>query len=113
MGRALPRWNKLLGNGLWCNRHSKDGVRWSNYTQLPKEEKTQLPKPQAILEVQNVVVLAPGQQSACLKNINFKFNPGQACGVIGPSGAGKSSLAKLIKPSGDPFQAKYVLTVHH
>ena len=108
MGRALAPLEQVIGQWSVVQSALKG---WGALvellsTQLPKEEKTQLPKPQAVLEVQNVVVLAPGQQSACLKNINFKLEPGQACGVIGPSGAGKSSLAKLITGVWRPVSGK-------
>ena len=63
-----------------------------------------LPRPRALLEVQNLTVVPPGETQAVLRMVNFQLKPGQALGVIGPSGAGKSTLARALigvwRPSG-------------
>ncbi len=59
-------------------------------------QRTGLPKPKALLEVQQLTVLPPGERQAVLKSVSFTLQPGQAVGVIGPSGAGKSSLARAL-----------------
>jgi ATP-binding cassette subfamily C protein len=58
--------------------------------------RTELPKPKALLEVQQLTVLPPGERQAVLKSVSFTLQPGQAVGVIGTSGAGKSSLARAL-----------------
>jgi ATP-binding cassette subfamily C protein len=64
----------------------------------------ELPRPRAVLEVQNLTVVPPAEQQAVLRMVSFTLNPGQALGVIGPSGAGKSTLARALigvwQPSG-------------
>ena len=63
----------------------------------PQEpERTELPKPKAIMEAQQITVVPPGEQVATLRMVSFRLDPGQALGVIGPSGAGKSTLARAI-----------------
>ena len=74
---------------------------WSNLAELlgmvqPEAERTELPKPRAMLVAKNLTVVPPGEKQASLKSISFQVQPGQAVGVIGPSGAGKSSLARTL-----------------
>jgi ATP-binding cassette subfamily C protein len=74
---------------------------WNSLAELlsmvpPEKERTPLPKPKALLQVQQATVVPPGDQQAALKGVTFTVQPGQAVGVIGPSGAGKSTLARAL-----------------
>lgn len=60
------------------------------------EERTSLPKPRAILEVNQVTVVPPGSKVPTLRIDGFKLEPGIALGVIGASASGKSTLARAI-----------------
>ncbi len=98
LGRALAPIELIVGQWPVVERARKG---WSNLGTLladqPVEElKTQLPEPRAILNVQQLTVVPPGDQQAALRMVNFQLNPGQALGVIGPSGAGKSTLARAL-----------------
>lgn len=98
MGRALAPIELLIGQWALVQRARKG---WDNLSQLLSEvpeasQPTQLPKPAAKLEVQQLTVVAPGDQQAALRLVSFNVGPGQACGVIGPSGAGKSTLARAL-----------------
>ena len=65
--------------------------------QMPiSQERTKLPKPRAILEVNQVTVLAPESNVAILRIDNFTLEPGIALGVIGSSASGKSTLARAL-----------------
>jgi ATP-binding cassette, subfamily C, type I secretion system permease/ATPase len=55
-----------------------------------------LPRPSSRLQVENIVVVPPGEQKVAIRDITFALNPGQGLGIIGPSGAGKSSLARVL-----------------
>lgn len=69
-------------------------------------ERTDLPRPRAILDANQVTIVPPGEQQASLRMISFRITPGQAVGVIGPSGAGKSTLAKAITGVWQPAGGK-------
>ncbi|WP_043142345.1 type I secretion system permease/ATPase [Mameliella alba] len=98
MGRALAPIELLIGQWVLVQRARKG---WDNLAQLLTEvpeagTPTALPKPKAKLDVQQLTVVAPGEQQAALRLVSFSVGPGQACGVIGPSGAGKSTLARAL-----------------
>jgi ATP-binding cassette, subfamily C, type I secretion system permease/ATPase len=98
MGRALAPIEMGLGQWASVQRAMKG---WHNLaellTKVPVEaDRTALPAPKALLEVQALAVIPPGDKRAQLKNVSFRVLPGQAIGVIGPSGSGKSTLAKAL-----------------
>lgn len=98
LGRALAPIEMAVGQWALVQRA---GRGWDSLAELlaivpPEAPRTALPKPRALLEVQQVTVVPPGEQQAALKTVSFTVQPGQAVGVIGPSGAGKSTLARAI-----------------
>jgi len=62
----------------------------------PKREVTSLPRPARSLEVEHVVMVAPGGTKPVVANVRFALKAGQAVGIIGPSGAGKTSLVRAL-----------------
>lgn len=98
LGRALAPIELVISQwGVVQRAHQG----WHSLAELlgnvpPDMPRTELPKPRARLDVQNLTVIAPGEQQAALRMISFDVQPGQAIGVIGPSGAGKSTLARAL-----------------
>lgn len=104
MGRALAPIELALGQWALVQRAIKG---WHNLAELlakvrPEQERTALPQPKAVLDVQNLVVVAPGEKTPQLRNVSFRLRPGQALGIIGPSGSGKSTLAKALTGAWKP-----------
>lgn len=98
MGRALAPIEQIVG-GWQVIQRGQDG--WNRLGGLlsrrpPQPDRTPLPRPSARLEVTNLVVVPPGQNTPTLRGVSFAMGPGQALGVIGPSGAGKSTLARAL-----------------
>ncbi len=98
MGRALAPIEQAIGQWPLVQAAMKG---WRSLARLLGQvpvmsPRTKLPQPKALLEVQQLTVLPPGERQAVLKSVSFTLPPGQAVGVIGSSGAGKSSLARAL-----------------
>ena len=59
-------------------------------------QRTKLPAPRAVLEVQQVLVAPPGARYATVRNASLRLEPGQAAGIAGPSASGKTTLARAL-----------------
>ncbi|MDT8328728.1 MAG: type I secretion system permease/ATPase, partial [Roseovarius sp.] len=98
LGRALAPIEQAIGQWALLQRATKG---WTSLAELlatvpPEHPRTALPSPRALLEMQQVTIVPPGEKQAALKTVSFKLQPGQALGIIGTSGAGKSTLARAI-----------------
>ncbi|MGG7517274.1 type I secretion system permease/ATPase [Allorhizobium undicola] len=98
IGRALAPIEAAIGQWSLVQR-AHEG--WKNLStllqQVPAhEERTVLPRPRAMLSLQQVTAVPPGEQVATLRMVSMDLIPGTALGVIGPSGSGKSTLARLL-----------------
>ena len=108
MGRALAPIEQAIGGWPLLQR-ARQG--WKDLRELlgrtPEEPaRTPLPRPNSILEAQQVTVVPPGEQVATLRMLSFRLEPGQALGVIGPSAAGKSTLARVLTGIWRPASGK-------
>ena len=98
MGRALAPIETVVGQWSMAQRYNEAWRRLSILlSRVPQSPaRTALPRPRALLEVDALSVAAPGDQTAILRMVSFRLEPGQAVGVIGASGSGKSTLAKAL-----------------
>ena len=62
----------------------------------PEPQRTVLPAPRALLEVEGLTVAAPGARRAAVRGASFRLGPGQAAGIAGRSASGKSTLARAL-----------------
>lgn len=106
LGRALSPIEQAIGQWSLVTRAQEANRRLSDLlSRIPPEpERTALPRPRAILEVQSLSVVPPGESLPVLRGVTFRLEPGQALGVIGPSGAGKSTLARALIGAWRPAQ---------
>ena len=98
LGRALAPIEMAIGQWQGIAR-ARSG--WRRLEELlaevrPEPDRLPLPRPNALLEVNQLSVVPPGHQQPTLRGVTFKVMPGQAVGVIGASGAGKSTLARAL-----------------
>jgi ATP-binding cassette subfamily C protein len=98
LGRALQPIEQAVGQWAVVTRARQGHARLVDLLSRvpPEPERTPLPRPKALLEVQGASVVPPGETQAVLRGVTFRLEPGQALGVIGPSGSGKSTLARTI-----------------
>lgn len=98
LGRALAPVEQAIAGWPMFQRAR---LGWGNLTELlnaapPPAQPLSLPRPRAVLTVEKVTVIPPGERVAALKMLSFELKAGQALGVIGQSAAGKSSLARVL-----------------
>jgi ATP-binding cassette, subfamily C, type I secretion system permease/ATPase len=55
-----------------------------------------LPQPKGLVQVESVVVAAPGSNLPILKGVAFALKPGEVLAVVGPSASGKTTLARVL-----------------
>ncbi|MEM9783618.1 MAG: type I secretion system permease/ATPase [Pseudomonadota bacterium] len=98
MTRALAPIDQAIGQWAVAQRAFAGWRDLGKYlAEIPKEEqRTRLPDPKGIVEVQKIGVRSPDGEGVALRDVTFIVRPGEALGVIGPSGAGKTTLAKVL-----------------
>lgn len=98
IGRALSPIEMLIAQWSLIQRAIQGWKGLSDVLQKvpPETARTTLPRPRALLEVQNISVVPPGERMPTLRNLSFELQPGQALGVIGQSGSGKTTLARVL-----------------
>ena len=98
IGRALAPIEGAIGHWALIQRAMQGWRQLSELlTRVPEEDaRTALPKPRAILDVEQVTVVPPGEKVATLRMLSLELRPGQALGVIGQSASGKSTLARVL-----------------
>ena len=97
-GRALAPVEQVIGHwrGFIKARESYYKLEEVLTFAPPERNRTELPRPKGILDVQNVRVAAPGSRNVILHGISFRASPGQMLAIIGPSASGKSTLVRAI-----------------
>lgn len=98
LGRALAPVEQAIGGWPLLQRARTGWTHLKALLQSTPEEAlpTELPRPRAILDVQQITVFPPDQQKASLRGLDFRLRPGEALGVIGASASGKSTLARVL-----------------
>lgn len=98
LGRALAPVE--LGISTWRGFVSARAA-YARLTQLldahrAREGTLRLPRPTGAVNVENLMVGAPGSREPILKGVSFNVPAGTIVAVIGPSASGKSTLARAL-----------------
>lgn len=99
LSRAVAPIELLVG--VWPNL-VQAVASWKTLTDLfagtasVERERTTLPNPKGLLQVEGVSVKFPDTEAPQLRGVSFALQPGQTLGVVGASGSGKTTLARVI-----------------
>ncbi|WLG48281.1 type I secretion system permease/ATPase [Pseudomonas sp. FP1742] len=98
LGRALAPIDLIIGSwkGFIAARSQYRRLNEILDKQQAQPERMSLPAPQGHVQVENLIVAAPGSKTPIIKNISFSAPAGCIVGIIGPSAAGKSTLARAL-----------------
>ena len=98
VGRCIQPIEAAIGNwkGIVNTRSAYQRVQELLRLTPPSPQRMRLPDPTGAVQVENLVVHAPGRDTPVLRGISFEVPAGTTLGVIGPSAAGKSSLARVL-----------------
>ncbi|MCZ8375097.1 MAG: type I secretion system permease/ATPase [Beijerinckiaceae bacterium] len=97
-GRALAPVEAAIGHwrGFVAARQARRRLE-DLLALLPAEpDRIALPERRQALDVEGIVVAAPGQRQPILRPASFSLKAGDGLAVMGPSGAGKSTLARAL-----------------
>ena len=98
MGRALAPVEQAIGQWSLVQRarQGRKALAFMLGTMPAPQIRTALPRPKAYLDLSKVTVVPPGENTATLRMVSFRVEPGQALAVIGESASGKSTLARVL-----------------
>lgn len=98
LGRALAPVEQIVAHWPQFQRARSGWVELSELlgTLEARTPATELPRPEARLDVQNLMIAAPEGDHLLLQGVTFSAEPGDAIAVIGTSASGKSCLAKAM-----------------
>ncbi|TBW39361.1 type I secretion system permease/ATPase [Azotobacter chroococcum] len=98
LGRALAPIDMMIGGWKGFVSARSQYARLNEILDWQKSEQARmsLPAPEGHVQVENLIVSAPGSKMPILKNIGFVVPAGAVVGIIGPSASGKSTLARAL-----------------
>lgn len=98
LGRALAPIDLMIGSwkGFITARSQYNRLSAILDQQQAQAERLPLPAPLGQVQVENLIVAAPGSKTPILRNISFNVPAGCVVGIIGPSASGKSTLARAL-----------------
>ena len=96
--RALAPIEQLIGawRAFVGSREAMQRVVKQLQSINPVHRPVTLPKPDGIVEANNLAFAIPAENRFLFRDINFTLVPGEVLGIVGPSGSGKTTLAKVL-----------------
>lgn len=98
LGRALAPIDLIIGSwkGFIAARSQYARLNEMLDQQQAEPQRMSLPAPEGNVQVESLIVAAPGSKTPILRNITFAAPAGAVVGIIGPSASGKSTLARAL-----------------
>ena len=98
LGRALQPVEQAITHwrGLVQYRAAKKRLDQTLEKMPAHQHHMELPKPEGELLVRGLQIMAPGNRTTILSNINFALKPGDSVGIVGMSASGKSTLSRAL-----------------
>ena len=111
LGRALAPIDQAVGQWPVLQQALRARRSLADLLSATPEEPARipLPVPEARLQAENVVVMAPGAEVAAVHGVSLRIEPGSAVGIADPSATGKSTLAKALAGVWPPLAGKVTL----
>lgn len=105
LGRSLAPVDAAIANwrGFVAFRQSYSQLAAALAAFGGQNELMELPRPQAMLAIEELTIAPPGQQKPTVVNVSFQLSGGVGMAIVGPSGSGKTTLVRALvgvwKPS--------------
>ncbi|MGX7871619.1 type I secretion system permease/ATPase [Mesorhizobium sp. ORM6] len=98
LGRSLAPVDAALANwrGFAAFRQSYSQLAAALVAFDSHGEPMELPRPQAMLAVEELTIAPPGQQKPTVTNVSFQLPEGAGMAIVGPSGSGKTTLVRAL-----------------
>ena len=98
LGRALAPIDLIIGSwkGFISARTQYNRLNDILDKMHAEPQRMPLPAPKGNIQVENLIIGAPGSKTPILKGIGFGVPAGAVVGIIGPSASGKSTLAGAL-----------------
>lgn len=106
LGRALAPVDIAIANwkGFLAARRSFSQLAAVLSTFDDHNEPMELPRPQALLAVEDLTIAPPGVSRPTVLNVTFQLPKGSGMAVIGPSGSGKTTLVRALVGAWKPLR---------
>jgi ATP-binding cassette subfamily C protein len=98
LGRALAPIEQGLGQWrqLQTTKNAWNSLQSFLNDNPAEPQKTELPRPEALLQMSEVAIRPPGATKPTVGGITFEVKQGEVLGIIGKSGSGKSTIVRAL-----------------
>jgi PrtD family type I secretion system ABC transporter len=105
LGRSLAPVDAAIANwrGFVAFRQSYSQLAAALDNFGGQNEFMELPRPLAMLAVEELTIVPPGRQKPTVVNVSFQLSAGAGMAIVGPSGSGKTTLVRALVGVWKPF----------
>jgi PrtD family type I secretion system ABC transporter len=98
LGRSLAPVDAAIANwrGFVAFRQSYSQLAAALVAFGGQGELMELPRPHAVIAVEELTIAPPGRQKPTVINVSFQLSGGAGMAIVGPSGSGKTTLVRAL-----------------